>query len=207
MKVVIFDIGGVLCSDTYNELIDSHYKGTEEHKDIKKAAVKAWEQYKIGKLTEDEFWLQIINNSSMKLTVEYLKETTRKNLVGHTQTFEVVKELVEAKIELGILSNHADEWIEYIFKTYSDIPKYFPKDLTFISSEIGLVKPDLKCYEYVHEKIQKKFPEIQKGDVIFIDDKEANIKAAQSIGWQGIVYNAKYDSADDLRNKLNPLLK
>lgn len=202
MKVIIFDIGGVLCSDTYNEIIDSHYKGTEELNDIQKAGQKAWDLYKVGKLNEDQFWNQIKDNSKMNLELNYLKETVRENLISYPHTIEVVEE-IQGKFELGILSNHADEWIEYIFDKYPTIPKNFSKDLIFISSAIGLSKPDIKCYEYVHQKIQEKFPKIEKHQVLFIDDKIKNVETAKTFGWESFVYDARKETGDDLRKKLN----
>lgn len=57
-------------------------------------------------------------------------------------------------------------------------------DKTFLSFELGLIKPDPRIYEIVLQKLNAK-PE----EVLFIDDLQKNINAAQALGIHGIVYH------------------
>jgi hypothetical protein len=59
-----------------------------------------------------------------------------------------------------------------------------PKKHAFTSYELGLLKPDTKIYQTLIDKLQTT-PE----QILFIDDKEKNIAAAQQIGINGIVFN------------------
>jgi putative hydrolase of the HAD superfamily len=64
-------------------------------------------------------------------------------------------------------------------------------DFIFCSSEIGLKKSQ----EGFFEKIMEKIPEIKKEEVLFFDDREENIVAAQKFG-----FNAKlYKNIEDLK--------
>jgi hypothetical protein len=47
-KFVIFDVGGVMMGDLYNELIQSYFQNSEKYEEIKKQSGKSWKKYKIG---------------------------------------------------------------------------------------------------------------------------------------------------------------
>jgi putative hydrolase of the HAD superfamily len=53
----------------------------------------------------------------------------------------------------------------------------------FVSFEIGFMKPDLRAYSSVVEKLQ-----VAPSEIVFVDDKEENVEAAEKIGMHGIVF-------------------
>lgn len=53
-------------------------------------------------------------------------------------------------------------------------------------------------YAVAYQRIHELDTSIQRNEVVFIDDKEDNIVAARTFGFQGIVYNAKYQPASVL---------
>jgi len=55
-----------------------------------------------------------------------------------------------------------------------------------VSGEVGLVKPDLPIYRLMHEAILRDLPGTTLADVVFIDDTQANVEAADRFGWRGI---------------------
>ncbi|VVB70892.1 Glyceraldehyde 3-phosphate phosphatase [uncultured archaeon] len=83
--------------------------------------------------------------------------------------------------KLGVLSNTTHSEIKPVEKLYS---KYF--DNFFYSSDIGLLKPFIEIYEYVLEKLNVK-PE----EILFIDDKEANLVIPRQLGWKTFYFKGK----------------
>jgi FMN phosphatase YigB (HAD superfamily) len=66
-----------------------------------------------------------------------------------------------------------------------------------ISGELGFTKPDVKIYDYALSKLEKMNPKFKDKEylhknVIFIDDKECNIKGAQAAGLTGLVCDGNY---------------
>jgi hypothetical protein len=47
-KFVIFDVGGVMMGDLYNELIQNYFENSEKFEEINKQAGKSWKKYKFG---------------------------------------------------------------------------------------------------------------------------------------------------------------
>ena len=56
-------------------------------------------------------------------------------------------------------------------------------ELCFVSYELKCLKPDVKIYQKMIEKLNCK-----PNEIIFIDDKEKNVIGAKSLGINGIVY-------------------
>jgi FMN phosphatase YigB (HAD superfamily) len=61
-------------------------------------------------------------------------------------------------------------------------------DDLILSFEIGVCKPDAKFFEHCQSLCQA-----EPAECLFIDDMPANIAAAQSFGWNGILYQGYPD--------------
>ena len=66
-------------------------------------------------------------------------------------------------------------------------------DRYVVSGAEGLVKPDARLFRVLLDRYH-----LQAEECVFIDDNEANVRAAEPLGMEGIVFNG----ADDLRNQL-----
>lgn len=91
-------------------------------------------------------------------------------------TAGLMKELKAQGIEICLLSNITSD-LEDI------VPQMVDKDKRFLSYEMGMIKPDIEIYQTVLKKLKAK-PE----EVLFIDDLEVNVKAAQKLGINAIVF-------------------
>jgi HAD superfamily hydrolase (TIGR01509 family) len=69
-------------------------------------------------------------------------------------------------------------------------------DLQVFSSEVGLTKPDPEIYRHTLRAL-----ETDPSDAIFVDDRVANIEAAEEIG----ITTVKYESRDQLRKEMEKL--
>lgn len=70
-------------------------------------------------------------------------------------------------------------------------------DYVFLSFELSCRKPDKEIYE----KVQKMLP-FSKKDILFIDDKEANVEAAKEFGWNAFcVTGLELDKIKDACDK------
>lgn len=83
-----------------------------------------------------------------------------------------------------VLSNACSKFYEY-FPRYYDL-KFF--DGVVVSSDIHIIKPNLKIYEYLLEKYNLK-PE----ECLFIDDREENVDAARAANMNAVVFKNNYD--------------
>jgi FMN phosphatase YigB (HAD superfamily) len=73
-----------------------------------------------------------------------------------------------------ILSNWDADSFKRLRKKYADFFELFACEDIFISSQLGMAKPDFAIYEYVRKKVN--------GFCVFIDDQYENLEMAQQCG-------------------------
>jgi epoxide hydrolase-like predicted phosphatase len=86
----------------------------------------------------------------------------------------------------AILSNSGDgarreEQRRFGFEDFVDVVIY--------SHEVGLAKPDPAIYALTQERLG-----VSPTEVVFLDDKAANVEAAKHCGWHGILHRNTEDS-------------
>jgi 2-haloacid dehalogenase len=109
---------------------------------------------------------------------------------AHAETVEIVRELRARGTPLYCLTNSSTEKFPLMQRRF-DVFDLF--DGIVVSGEIGMVKPDPAVYRYLIERFGLEAP-----SCLFIDDVEANVAAASSIGMQAV----RYRSAPQLRHEL-----
>lgn len=68
-----------------------------------------------------------------------------------------------------------------------------------VSGELKLIKPDPAIYHASLDQVRAHLPDIQAGEVMFIDDVASNVEAAIALGWQGIHHVSAERTAAQLR--------
>lgn len=149
-----------------------------------------FEKFMLGQLTEDEYWRSVIKKNSWDISVDHLKSAARKNFTEIKGTRKIIEDLRQKGYKLGLLSNHAREWVEYCETTY----KYhhlFHK--VVYSYEIGVSKPNKDIFLNILKKLKVK-PEA----CLFIDDYIKNIETAKELGIQAIQFTSAAKLKKDL---------
>ncbi|MEW5868399.1 MAG: HAD family phosphatase [Chloroflexota bacterium] len=103
---------------------------------------------------------------------------------------EVLRDLKDAGYTLHALSNWSVEKYNLVRGRY-DFLNWF--ETVIISGEVRLVKPDLRIYQLLLDKIQR-----LPGECLVIDDSPANIAAARQLGFKTI----HFQSGEQLRGEL-----
>jgi 2-haloacid dehalogenase len=109
------------------------------------------------------------------------------------ETVEILAELKKKQVPLIILSNWSAETYPKAEALY-DFLHWF--DGKIISGEIGKIKPDPDIYKLLIETY-----DLTPDNTVFIDDKLANVEAAEDSGIHGI----HFQNAALLRNDLEKL--
>lgn len=151
-------------------------------------------KFMLGQLTEDEYWKSVIKENSWDISVDKLKSAARKNFTEIKGTRKIIENLHQKGYKLGLLSNHAKEWVEYCESTY-DYHKLFHEIV--YSYEVGISKPNKGIFLALLKKLKAKPQEC-----LFIDDYIKNIEAAKELGMSTI----QFTSSIDLKKKLRKIL-
>jgi HAD superfamily hydrolase (TIGR01509 family) len=67
-------------------------------------------------------------------------------------------------------------------------------DEIIISSEVGIIKPELPIFNLAVEKIG-----VPAAEIIFIDDRDYNVVAAETVGVKSILYKDLASLKEDLQ--------
>lgn len=70
-------------------------------------------------------------------------------------------------------------------------------DITVLSCEVGLAKPDPRIYQHALDQLA-----LEPGEVIFLDDFQRNIDGARKIGMQAILFQDAAQAIEELDHRL-----
>lgn len=188
---IVFDNNGVLTTsdaERTHEIV-ANFLGISK-KEVSELFAPFVIDLDTGKITQDEFYRRVLAKANFSCPVEKFKEIHLSGYIPKEEVQEFAKELSK-KFDIFILTNFGDVfWNRY---PEWKLDRIFKRQNVFVSSDIGLAKPDPRVYEYVLNKIQ-----CTAENVIFIDDNKDNIAAAQAVGIQTILFS----TFEDLKNKL-----
>ena len=181
-KLILFDWGNIVEShtigytykDAYNDLFKAC--GYKEKEDIYPKLSK----YKLTVIpTVKDFehvYNKIVSDFNLKTTYKEFIDLYKKifdKIDYHKNVSEYEKSLKD-KCYIGIISNLTVFDKERLNKQV-DLSKY---DYLFLSFEMKCRKPEKEFYNIVNNEIP-----FNKEDILFIDDKQANIDMAKEFGW------------------------
>lgn len=181
MKNIVFDLGGVLfardrqkCSPEILEFF-SFLRAPQ--------LPRFWEEYDRGTSTFDEVVdeLSRLTGRSREVCVGVMHEAIDlQEPVAATE--RLVGDLKAAGYRLYVLSNMSREFIDYLRR----FPVYAQFDGEVVSCEELVVKPERRIYEILLDRYA-----LQPSETLFIDDREANIRAARALGIHGFRFDAR----------------
>ncbi len=179
ITTVIFDIGNVLIGFDGKDFLTRLFD--EKTADIVADAMfggKWWNELDRGVLSDEE-----IVGEFIKRAPDYEKEIreafNRVNECIHRADYAIpwIREVKKAGFETYFLSNYSEHVLDHSTHALDFLPILLGG---IFSCRVKLVKPDSEIYRLFLDTYKKK-PE----ECLFIDDTEANIKAAEAVGING----------------------
>ena len=195
IKNIVFDLGGVLVDLDFKSTINGLQKAGFTNV---KEQLQAFDQdgifkkFELGEISADEFRASIRKNSSVSLTDEEVDSLWNLMLLEiPREKLELILDL-RSKYMVYLLSNTNSIHWDYVCKNAFNyrgfrMDDYFEE--TFLSYEMHLAKPDKAIFEKMLNDANL-LPE----EILFIDDLEANCKAAEEVG----IHAHHYHVGDDL---------
>lgn len=206
MKGIIFDIGNVIQPTSWKQSGDIFSVSGEQYKGaFLDDREHYWNHYESGNMETAIFGKHVLGNLGVESN--YNNQQLFSESLGYLwdspslEMLSIVKS-IDPKIKKGILSNSCFE-LEQKISNSDD--KYFNlfEPHVYLSHNIHAKKPDEIAYKTVVEGMG-----LEYGECIFIDDKEANINAANALGIHGFLFPKNSQSKyQELRQFLSPYLK
>ena len=200
IKNIVFDLGGVLIDLDFKSAINGLQKaGFTNVKEQLQAFDREgiFQKFELGEISADEFRASIRENSNVSLTDEEVDSLWNLMLLEiPREKLELILDL-RSKYMVYLLSNTNSIHWDYVCKNAFNyrgfrMDDYFEE--TFLSYEMHLAKPDKAIFEKMLNDANL-LPE----EILFIDDLEANCKAAEEVG----IHAHHYHIGDDLSKILN----
>ena len=196
-KVVIFDFGGVLVSESdafdSDYLIISKKTGLPPYK-LQEIFFSHWPKMKIGKESVYRFWQDVKKISKTSISTRELDKIYCKNIKLDKNVLKIINKLKQKDFKLIALSNETKEWMGYKIKKFS-LNKVFEK--IYCSAFLGMAKPDEKIFKFVLADLKTNPKEI-----LFVDNQENNVVAAKKLEISSILFK----NAENLRSELSVFL-
>lgn len=124
-----------------------------------------------GRITEDDYLLEIIECNRWSISPEKLKRILRENFHKHIDGMQPLLKDLSSSHSLVLLSDHAREWVVYI-KTIHPFLTAF--DHLFFSFEYQKLKSEPETFSIVLGRLNT-----APYECVFIDDNAINIGVAR----------------------------
>ncbi|MBU0980070.1 MAG: HAD family phosphatase [Nanoarchaeota archaeon] len=187
MKItaLIFDLGNVVLTndwhvqmeDMNDEFSDYFHISVE---DMERGFYAGWEDYKLGKIDEDEFWERFLKTAGAKdIDVAKAKEIWRK----HQKPVEGMLELLgklKGEYKLAAMPNIGKGFLDYKIERFRLLDIF---DVIVSSCYSGVAKANRGIYERALKELGCK-----AGECVFIDDQEKNLVTAREMGMKTILF-------------------
>lgn len=193
-KAIIFDFGGVLVDwdprNLYNAYFPDQPQALEDF--LSEVDFYVWnvQQDKGRSFLEGVAELSEKFPHRANLIAAYF-EHWKKSIIGEIAgTVEILHRLKAKGYPLYGLSNWSAETFPLVRDEY---PFFDEFDEIVLSGEVSLIKPEPEIYHLLLSKIKYSAPEC-----LFIDDSQANVDAAKSLGFQALRFDAPEELERDL---------
>lgn len=181
-SVVVFDLGKVLVDFDYTiaaRKIASRGKMLAEKIYAFIALSPLLLKYETGLLSRNQFFDAICEATGYRGDIEEFGSFFADIFTPIGPMVDLHSALRKAKIPTYIFSNTNDLAISHIRKNF---PFFNDFDGYILSYEVGAMKPDAKIYEALEKMAGKR-----GSDVLYLDDRQENVDAGATRGWQVIL--------------------
>lgn len=178
---IVFDLGGVVFNWQPDAIIASVFDDRDTRKRVRKGVIEHpdWIELDRGTISPEQAITRGAARTGVPIpAIERLLEAVPRFLTPIEATIDLIRKLSTTDNRLFVLSNMHLASIAYLEQNH---PIWDMFDGIVISSRIQMVKPELQIYDYLLNRFQ-----LEPAETIFIDDLQANLDAASSVGIQTI---------------------
>ena len=194
IKLFVFDLGNVILPFEHRQIatklhevskIQDRLTPDEIFKfmfDRDRGLVNPYEE---GLMSSVEFFAKLRDKYKLELEFEEFKDIWNPIFWENPEVNDVIFYLKNKGYPLFLLSNTNELHFSYIMERY---PIVHSMDEWILSYEVGAKKPKQKIYDMIFEK-----KNVERSEVLYIDDIPNYVEVAQGFGIQGIVFKDAKD--------------
>ena len=194
---LLFDIGRVVLDIDFGKVMASWagHAGCEPARLVGRLSPNdAWQRHERGEISDAEFFESLRSSLGIAISDAQFLEGWNAIFTGEMPGIAPLLASAAKRRPLYAFSNTNPAHIAHFSQTYADVLSHFRE--IFLSSSIGLRKPDAEAYDHVIKAIG-----VPASRILFFDDSAANIEGARARGLCAI----HVTSMDDVARALTAL--
>src|SRR5262252_122055 len=198
MQAIIFDIGRVLVRVDVSRAMQGLAQGIALSPQELWTAIEKdprWPDWQEGRVSARDWHLHITKRLGSTLTFDEFSEAWNRALDPRPIQDNSLFESLRKDFRLGLLSNTDPLHVAHLEVTF-DFFRFFPKSARTYSCTVGSSKPSPLIFRDALKALRSKAEES-----VFVDDVQAYVDGARSLGIHGI----HYQNPAQLRQELNTL--
>ncbi len=196
-SVVIFDYGNVLCQS--QPAADTQAMAGILELPLPAFTDLYWRsriEYDAGALDPTAYWNTLTQDRS--LTPDQIAALTKIDSRSWSHPAPVMpqwaRELRDAGLRTALLSNMPVPVRDYVLGC-SWLPAF---DARVFSCDVGVCKPAPKIYHDCLDELK-----VQPSEVLFLDDRPSNVRGAEALGWNAILFTNARGAATQIEQRFS----
>ena len=149
---------------------------------------ESYRQHEVGKIEDAAYFQSLRASLGINISVSQFLQGWNAIFTGEMPGIAPLLERAAKRMPLYAFSNTNRPHVEYFSKAYADVLGHFRK--LFLSSTIGLRKPDPQAYDHVVKAIG-----VPAERIVFFDDLADNIAGARAYGLTAVHVTSPDDVA------------
>ncbi|WP_108516339.1 HAD family hydrolase [Bradyrhizobium algeriense] len=178
VDVLLFDLGRVVLDISFDQVM-AKWAGHAscEPADLARRFVvnDSFKHHEIGRIDDAAFFASLRQSLGIGLTDAQFLEGWNSIFTGEMPGIAPLLAGAAQRLPLYAFSNTNPAHVAHFSQAYADVLSHFRE--IFLSSSIGLRKPDAEAYDHVVKAIG-----VPASRILFFDDSAANIEGARARG-------------------------
>ncbi len=188
---LLFDLGRVVLDIDFGKVLAcwaTHAACEPAHLVPRFSPDDVWHRHERGEIDDAEFFAGLRNLLGIGISDAQFLEGWNALFTGEMPGIAPMLERAAKRVPLYAFSNTNRPHVEHFSAAYADVLGHFRK--LFLSSAIGLRKPDAEAYDHVVKAIG-----VPASRVVFFDDSAENIAGARARGLAAVHVTSPDDVA------------
>ena len=191
---LLFDLGRVVLDINFNKTLEcwaGHADCKPEHLIGRFARDDIYRRHETGKIGDAEYFAALRASLGVDLSDAQFLEGWNAIFAGEMPGIAALLERAAQRLPLYAFSNTNPAHAEHLSEIYAGVLGHFRE--MFLSSAIGLRKPDAAAYDHVVKAIG-----VPASRIVFFDDLAENIEGARARGLTAVHVTSSDDVAHTL---------
>lgn len=191
---LLFDLGRVVLDIDFSRAVAcwARHAGCDPaHLVARFAHDQAYRDHETGKITDEAYFACLRASLGIDISDTHFLEGWNAIFAGAMPDIARLLTRAGERLPLYAFSNTNQPHVEYFSTAYADVLGHFRE--VYLSSSIGLRKPDAAAFEHVVKAIG-----VPASRIVFFDDVAENIEGARACGLSAVHVRSSKDIADAL---------